>query len=268
MSFEIKYVFLTITLVCLIWATYEDIKHRLIPDKISMILIFVSLPFFVYWFINDASFTMRLDALMNLLISFIMGMLFYWVGAFGGGDSKIIIALGFSTPFYFNEQSLGNVSSNVLVPPPIASIMTNYLIFVLVFSLALLITNLVSISKYGRLFSETNGSIIGKIGLLISGRRVTTEMVKTLIHDDPAEIYEEGNWKIHAPLFSESLEDEEYEVLEKKNREIAYKNAKETSRPYIWVRPQPPGLVYFLLGYIYWVLFGSPFISFFYWMVL
>ena len=104
---------------------------------------------------------------------------------------------------------------------------------------------------------------MGKLAILISGRRVSADVIKTLTHDDPAEKYEDDTWRLYTPLFTEAMEDDEYEKIETKNRETAYQNAKETSRSYLWVRPQPPGLVFLLLAYVYWILLGSPILYFF-----
>ena len=261
MSFALEYAFVTITLISLTWASYEDMKHRLVPDKIWLIQIVFALPFLVIWFIEYADFLMRIVAILNLVFSFILAIVFYMLGSFGGGDSKAIIALSFTTPVYLVGLSLGNVSSKSM--PAVLGILTNMLLFILLFALLLLIMNLKSASKYGGLFSETSGSIMGKLAILISGRRVPAEMINALTHDDPAEIYEEDTWRLSTPLFSEPLEDDEYEKVETENRQTAHQNAIDTSRTYIWVRPQPPGLVFLFMGYIYWILLGSPILYFF-----
>ncbi len=261
MSFEIGYAFVIISLFCLIWASYKDLKNRLVPDKIWLIQIALALPFLVIWFIDYANFLMRMVAILNLVFSFILAIVFFMLGSFGGGDSKAIIALSFTTPAYLIGISLIEVSSESI--PAILGILTNMLLFILVFALILLFLNLKSASKYGGLFSETSGSFMGKLAILISGRRVPAEVINTLTHDDPAEKYEDDTWSLYTQLFAEQMEDDEYEKMETENREIAYQNAKETSRSYLWVRPQPPGLVFLFLGYIYWIFLGSPILYFF-----
>lgn len=261
MSFALENAFVIISLFCLIWASYEDLKHRLVPDKIWLVQIVFALPFLVIWFIDYANFLMRMVAILNLVFSFILAIVFFMLGSFGGGDSKAIIALSFTTPVYLIGLSLGNVSNESM--PAVLGILTNMLLFILVFALVLLLRNLKSKSKYGGLFSETSASVMGKLAILISGRRVPADVIINLTHDDPAEKYEDEIWSLHTPLFSEQMEDDEYEKMEIENRENAHQQAKETSRSYLWVRPQPPGLVFLLLGYIYWIFLGSPILYFF-----
>jgi hypothetical protein len=132
------------------------------------------------------------------------------------------------------------------------------MVWLLIFTFSLFIINLVQIRKFGPLFGETSGSFFAKFNVLISARRLEANRIAQLKHEDPAEIYDEENWKLHTPLFMEPMEDEEFERMEKQAREQAVTDVEKTQRTYLWTRPQPPGLIFLTLGYVSWVIFGSP----------
>ena len=145
--------------------------------------------------------------------------------------------------------------------PPIFFFLGNMFVFFLLFALMLLVFNLFQIRTYGPLFSETNGTFGSKLAIIFSGRRVPRNSVENLKHEDPAEIFE-GYWRLHTPILERPLEDEEYEKIEKEAREKAWEDIQASTRTYLWTRPQPPGLVFFVLGYLSLIIFGSPFLAF------
>ena len=256
MNFEIEYAFVIITLFCLIWAAYSDIRDRMVSDLIWATQFLATLPFLVIWFIDYATYFMRILAILNLIIAIIMAFGAYWLRVFYEGDRNAILAIGFSTPVFVGGLSLIDVPNSIF--PAILAILTNYIIFMIIFGVSILIANLATKSRYGGFFGETSGSVLKKIAILLSGRRVPIDKIKELRYDDPAEEYDGETWKLSKALFIELEQDEDYEKIEKGHRETAHKNASDTARSFLWMRPQPPGMVFLFLAYFFWVLFGSP----------
>lgn len=83
-----------IALLALAVASYIDIRIREVPDWISYGLIFAglglrSIDSTVIW-----SFKPIISGLMGLGFTFIMALLMYYSGIWGGGDSKLLMGLG------------------------------------------------------------------------------------------------------------------------------------------------------------------------------
>lgn len=246
------------TIICLAWAAIEDIKNRLVPDKIWIIQILIAAIGLFFWFGDNIGFIERIVVISNIILGIVLGFAFVSFGAFGGGDGKALIATSISSPFLYTFAKV----DQTLFMPPIFFLLTNMFFFFLLFAIMLLINNIYSINKMGPLFSETSGSLLTKFSILISGRRTKRENVEYLMHEDPAEILD-GAWKLHTPLFSEPLTDEEYEKIEKETRNKVWNDIQAGKRTYLWTRPQPPGLVFFVLAYLSWIIFGSPLLPLF-----
>jgi hypothetical protein len=242
-----------LTSLCLLWAAIEDIKHRIVPDKVWLIQISLGIVIFFKWLNEVDSYNRKLIAVINIL----MGISFFFItflgGFMGGGDSKAILAISISSPMVFGLEE-----SELPDFPAILHILTNMGCMLLMFGFILLLINLIQRGKYGPLFSETSGTILSKLYVLLSGHRVVSERLSDLEHEDPLEVFENDQWKLHTPIFVEQLEDEEFEKMEREARIKAAEDAQSTNRSYLWVRPQPPGMVFFLLGYLLWVFIGSP----------
>ena len=147
--------------------------------------------------------------------------------------------------------------------PSIIYILGNMVIGFILFAVILFFYNLIAIKYYGPLFNETSGSLLQKINVMISSRRISSSEVASLKHEDPAEIYTNGLWVLFTPIFQSPLDDEAYEKIETEAREQAANDVKVSNRSYLWVRPQPPGLVFIMFAYIFWIIFGSPLVSIF-----
>lgn len=245
---------IVITVVCLVWATIEDVRKRIVPDKIWLIQICCSIPFLVIWYINNNNFIARVIVLSNIILGFIIAIVFLYAGGWGGGDSKGLIAISISSPISF---SLWSPKLSVAIVPPIFYFMVNLFLCFLSLALIFLVQNFYSIREFGPLFSETNGKFGSKISILLSGRRIAREKVENLKFEDPAEIFD-GAWYLYTPLFEEVLDDEEYQIKEKEARDKAWSHISQSNRSYLWTRPQPPGLLLFLIAYVCLILVGSP----------
>jgi len=92
-----------LALVWIIFASIEDIKHTEVADWLNYSLIIFALGFrFFYCLFNGFNFGFFYQGLIFFGIFFILGNLLYYSRGFGGGDAKLLIALGAILPFSLN----------------------------------------------------------------------------------------------------------------------------------------------------------------------
>ncbi|MBR9676991.1 prepilin peptidase [Candidatus Woesearchaeota archaeon] len=84
----------TITITALIIATITDIKTREVPDWLNYGLIITGFGIRGLQSINTTSFTPLLEGLAGFGVFFIIAVLMYYGGQWGGGDSKMLMGLG------------------------------------------------------------------------------------------------------------------------------------------------------------------------------
>ncbi|MFC1710557.1 prepilin peptidase [Nanoarchaeota archaeon] len=104
-------VLIGLALIWMIFATMQDIKTREVANWINFSLIIFALGFrFFYSLFQSDGFNFFFQGLIGFVIFFIMGNLFYYSKVFGGGDAKLMYALGailpFSASFIVNLQIL------------------------------------------------------------------------------------------------------------------------------------------------------------------
>ncbi|OLS26199.1 MAG: Preflagellin peptidase [Candidatus Heimdallarchaeota archaeon LC_2] len=248
---------LLLTLVILVWATYEDLKYRMIQDKIWAIFIIFALPSYIFWVNTIATSDERIISIINIIFSIIITFVLFIGGSFAGGDGKALILLSLTTPITTWDPDILYLNQSPLLS--VFFILLLFLAYTLLFALSLLIRNLFEIKKFGKLFGMTEGSVFAKINVLLSSRRVEFSHIVHIKHSDPAEIYDLGGWKLFAPIFQGAIEDEEAIKIEIEMREKALNDAKNTNREYLWFRPQPPGLFILTLAYLTWIIIGGPY---------
>ncbi len=87
-------VFIIIALIALAIASYTDIKTLEVPDWLSYSLIAIgligNLLFSIYY--SDSIYIIR--SLLGLVISVILGLIMFYTGQWGGGDSKVLFGIG------------------------------------------------------------------------------------------------------------------------------------------------------------------------------
>jgi Flp pilus assembly protein protease CpaA len=101
--------FEVIFLICLgivwiVFAMIQDLKTREIANWLSLSLIVFALVFRFFWslFSSPSNFEFFYHGLMGFGIFFVLGIGFYYLKVFAGGDAKLMIALGTVLPFYSN----------------------------------------------------------------------------------------------------------------------------------------------------------------------
>ena len=95
---------ISIALVWLIFASLQDIKTREVPDWISYSLIIIALAFYSIKSIVMKDFSFIIQSLFGSIFLFLLGNLMYYTRQWGGGDVKLLAALGALFPIYPKES--------------------------------------------------------------------------------------------------------------------------------------------------------------------
>jgi Flp pilus assembly protein protease CpaA len=98
---------LAVGLLALIVASLFDIKTREVPDWISYSLLAFSLGSAVMLTIYHGDFQILFNALLGLAAGLAIGLLMFYSGQWGGGDSKLIIALASLIGISFSDFRQG-----------------------------------------------------------------------------------------------------------------------------------------------------------------
>jgi Flp pilus assembly protein protease CpaA len=77
----------------LIIGTYTDIRWREVPDFLSYILIILAIFLRLIYSITTSDWYFLLYGIIGMIIGFGIGIIMYYTGQWGGGDSKFIIGL-------------------------------------------------------------------------------------------------------------------------------------------------------------------------------
>jgi Flp pilus assembly protein protease CpaA len=96
---------ITTVLIALTIASITDIKTREVPDWLNFSLVPIGLFVRLVWSIltNDYSFIMY--GVFGFLVFFVLGLIMFYTGQWGGGDSKMLISLGTLIGLEFNFES-------------------------------------------------------------------------------------------------------------------------------------------------------------------
>jgi Flp pilus assembly protein protease CpaA len=86
--------FIVIALLVLIIASYTDIKTLEVPDWLSYSLVAIGLAANLIFTIHYSDFSFIIASLIGLVVSVALGLLMFYTGQWGGGDSKVLFGLG------------------------------------------------------------------------------------------------------------------------------------------------------------------------------
>ncbi len=97
---------ISIAMVGLIIASYCDIRTREVPDWLNFGLIFSVLGIRLIFSVGE-SWNIFISGLLGFAIFFVLAYLFYYTNQWGGGDSKLLMAMGLliGVTFPFNSSS-------------------------------------------------------------------------------------------------------------------------------------------------------------------
>jgi len=90
----IPMLFMLFCFAALVIASLSDIKTREVPDWLSFALIFTGFGFRLLYSIITNDYTYLLDGLIGFLVLFVIALLMFYSGQWGGGDSKMIMGIG------------------------------------------------------------------------------------------------------------------------------------------------------------------------------
>ncbi|GEM_PF-548703 len=111
----VQFVQLLGALILLI-ASLSDLRKREVPDTISYGSIALFGWFFVYKLLTNFSVSFLVNYLASFALFFLIALLLFYTNMWGGGDSKILIALSFLLPVYIRPFSITNlITSPALV---------------------------------------------------------------------------------------------------------------------------------------------------------
>lgn len=89
-------------LLALVWsffASITDFKTREVPNWISYTLIVFAVTYRIFYSLYTSNYLFTLYGLIGIFIFVFLGFAFYYAGAFGGGDAKLIMGMGGILPF-------------------------------------------------------------------------------------------------------------------------------------------------------------------------
>lgn len=96
----VQILFLMLAIIGCLWASFTDIRYRIIPNRLSLTLFSVgfvgNLVFSLY--IGDYNILFRM--VEGLVLIFIIGFLYWKVGGWGAADAKMFLFLGALVPLY------------------------------------------------------------------------------------------------------------------------------------------------------------------------
>jgi len=87
-------ILVAITLIGLIIATITDLKTREVPDWISYGLIAIGLGLNLLFSFVYSNYWFFINSLAGFLMFFIIALIMFYAGQWGGGDSKVLMGLG------------------------------------------------------------------------------------------------------------------------------------------------------------------------------
>ncbi|MBS3131654.1 prepilin peptidase [Candidatus Woesearchaeota archaeon] len=84
----------TLALLALGWASYTDFKTREVPDWLNFSLVASGIGINLIFSLVFLDFSYIANSLLGFGLFFLLGMLMFYTGQWGGGDSKMLMGLG------------------------------------------------------------------------------------------------------------------------------------------------------------------------------
>jgi len=196
-------------LLVLLYASFCDFREREVPNKvwyiavpIGMLLVFTD---FFWKIINLQSL------IISIVFSIILGVSMFYIGFLGGADAKAIIFIGFTIPSYPIGFSplLGDIFAI-----PVLTVFLNSLIISLSVPLWVFLTNLIEILGGKHLFNGVEASLLGKIVLFFTAKRISLEKLRKSLAYFPAEKpVKKGDSLIREPIYFIKAEEDVTKII-------------------------------------------------------
>jgi len=148
----IGYIFAGIALLGSSIAAIIDLKTTEVPDKIPYAMAASALILKLLYSIHTNNFSYLTDSLVVGMAYLVFGFVLYYTGQWGGGDAKVLAAIGFLLPNMPQE-----FSSSLSFSFPVAYLINLFFIgsvYMIAYSLALTLLNPLIAKEF---FSETRG---------------------------------------------------------------------------------------------------------------
>lgn len=171
-----------LTLAVLIPSTILDIKTREVPDEFWIVGSILGLAMSIVEVLTSELPVLSL--IVSITIGSMLGLALFYMGFFGGADSKALMFLSLTLPRYPNWLRHITPSTSI----PVLTIFNNSLILSLCYPLAILTLNLADIARGRKPFKglRIKGPISMAI-LLLTARRVPLDTLKRKVGYYPAE---------------------------------------------------------------------------------
>mgnify|MGYP000365477247 FL=1 len=212
------------------YASYYDLKERIVPNKGWLIIYPVAVSVNVLSFYLEQNLQDVAISIFSIFIAIVVGLLCFYSGFLGGGDVKTFIAVSLLCPtFIFNSRSL----FSPFLP---LSIIVNSIFLLLMISLYFFVKNVFKIVKGERIFEEFEHEPLWK---------------KLLAMAVGCKVREKTDWKFFRVIEKRIGEKKFFDFSDSGSDTVVYLGEG------IWIAPVIPFVVLMLLGFMLSLFFGD-----------
>ena len=99
-----NYFLIVIAFIWILFAVVQDLRKREVANWVNFSLFGIAVFYKLINYLSNGNYKLIWFAFLGILVFFVLSNLFYYSGIFGGGDAKLLIALGAVLPFesYFD----------------------------------------------------------------------------------------------------------------------------------------------------------------------
>jgi len=225
-----EFVRIFLSFLVFFYASYYDLKERIVPNKGWLIIYPVAVSVNVLSFYLKQNLQDIVISLFSIFIAVVVGLLCFYSGFLGGGDVKTFIAVSLLCPtFIFNSQSL-------FYPFLPLSTMVNSIFLLLMISLYFFVKNVFKIVKGERIFEEFEHEPLWK---------------KLLAMAVGCKVCEKTDWKFFRVIEKRIGEKKFFDFSDSGSDTVVYLGEG------VWIAPVIPFVVLMLLGFMLSLFFGD-----------
>lgn len=166
---------ITLTLPFLFLASIEDLKKREVWDWLSFTFIFTSLIFVISNALLYSDIHILIRSFFGFLFSYLISLLLYYTGQWGGGDAKLLIGLGILYGLDFKVIEFYNI--NILEFFKKINIITFFVLTILIGSIYSIIYCLILIIKKPKEFAKMYKKLTRKYNYLRIAFYITSSLL-------------------------------------------------------------------------------------------